>query len=93
MRTQEHTDEFLSALGAEMKTWRERRDLSRFELAALAGTTEKLVGRYERGEVVKVAECFAIANALNVQLSEMVRRVEDALDVDSRGEARRRQAG
>lgn len=93
MKTQEQTQPFLSALGGEMKSWRERRGLSRFELAALAGSTEKLVGRYERGEVVKVSECFAVAGALGVPLSEMVRRAEDALDVDSRGETRRRQAG
>lgn len=94
MRTQEETDEFLSALGNEIRLWRDRRGLTRHELAALAGTTEKLVGRYERGEVVKIAECFAIAGVLEVPLSEMVRRVEDLLAMDSRQtEGRRRQTG
>lgn len=93
MRTQEQTQVFLAALGNELKLWRERRGLSRFDLAALADTTEKLVGRYERGEVVKVSECYAMADALGVQLSDIFRRVEDALDVDSRAQARRRQAG
>jgi transcriptional regulator with XRE-family HTH domain len=93
MTTQEQTDAFLSALGAEMESWRKRRNLTRLDVARLSDTSEKLVGRYERGEVVKVRECLAIAAALRVPLSEMVRRVEDALDIDTRGEARRRQAG
>lgn len=93
METQEQAKALQSALGREMESWRKRRDLTRQDVGALSNTSEKLVGRYERGEVVKVEVCFAIANALGVPLSEMVRRAEDALDVDNRGEARRRQVG
>lgn len=70
-------DAMLQALGRLVRSWRVRRDLTRSELAALAGVSEKQVGKIERGERGQIHEAWRIADALEVEFSELVSAAEE----------------
>lgn len=75
-------EEFLVAIGGEIGAWRKRRDLSRDELAKAAGISSSTLGRVERGEGTDLASAWRLAQALNVPLTDLVRRAEDSLNLD-----------
>jgi len=78
--TEQDARDFLSALGSEIKAWRQRRGLSRGELAALVDVSETTIGRIERGGAqgaVATTDVWRIASALGLSFSDLVRRAEE----------------
>lgn len=72
----EYGELVLRALGAELRSWRQRRGMSREELAADAGISASTIGRIEREGPVDVGHSLAIARVLDVPLSTLVERAE-----------------
>jgi transcriptional regulator with XRE-family HTH domain len=70
---------FAEALGAEIRYWRERRSMSRPELAAKAGTSDTTMGRIERSGPVDVSLTWRICMALDVPLAIVVERATAAM--------------
>jgi transcriptional regulator with XRE-family HTH domain len=65
--------EYLSTLGATVRTRRERLSLSQTSLARRAGVHPNVVGRLERGIYnPTVLKLLAIAGALRVPLRDLV---------------------
>jgi transcriptional regulator with XRE-family HTH domain len=72
---------FMKALGAEIRSWRGRRNLSREELARRAGISATTMGRIEREGPVDVSHTWAIADVLGIPLATLVERAEHAVAV------------
>ncbi|MGH3631496.1 MAG: helix-turn-helix domain-containing protein [Sciscionella sp.] len=72
---------FLRALGSEVRAWRERRGLSREELAVAAGISASTLGRIERGDPSSKAgmgDTLRPARVLRVDfVGDLVRRAEE----------------
>ncbi len=77
--TDEAAAAFLKALGAEIRSWRLRRAMSREELAAEADISPTTLGRIERQGPVDVGDTWRIARALGVSLEVLIARTEEAL--------------
>ena len=72
-----------AAIGAEIAYWRRRRGLSRAELGALVGKSHNTIGRWERGDTMPdVSETWKVAKALDVKLSTLIARAQDAAEQD-----------
>lgn len=75
---------FLVALGEEIRYWRTKRGLTLVQLAMKSGVSKATIERAENAtNTISVANTEVLACALQVDLSEMIRRVEDALRIDS----------
>lgn len=75
-------DAMLRALGLRIAMERKRRGLqSQKALADLAGITERQMGKIERGERGQLAEVWKVADALEMNFSDLV---EDAESVARR---------
>jgi transcriptional regulator with XRE-family HTH domain len=62
----------LKAFGEHLRKLRESRNLSQEELYDRAGLSKNQVGNIERGEVnTSISTAYAIASALNVELSQL----------------------
>ena len=73
-------DAELRALAAAVREIRARQQLSQERVAARGGVGRKYVGQIERGEIIpSFAALVAIANGLDVPLSELVRVYEERL--------------
>ena len=71
-------DEFTKNLGAVFRAERERQKLSQNQLSKEAGVGRTGVIMFERGDrVPTVFVCKALANALGVKFSTLVRRAEE----------------
>jgi len=81
------TEELLVALGREIRAMRIKRGKSRDELAELAETTARQVGKIERGERGQLHEVWRIAQALEVSLSWLIAEAEVADKDDAAGGA------
>lgn len=82
--TEQESRDFLTALGAEIASWRRRRKLSRAELGKQVDLSETTIGRIERGDLTASAaagDVWRIAVALGLTLSDLTRRAEEALDL------------
>lgn len=80
--TEQDSRDFMVALGAEITSWRKRRQMSRAELGELVDLSETTIGRIERGNLNAAAaasDVWRIANHLGLTLSELTRRAEEAL--------------
>jgi len=80
MSEQEARD-FLSALGAEIASWRRRRRLTRAQLAAEVDLSETTIGRIERGgtdAAVATSDVWRISSALGLSFSDLIGRAEEA---------------
>lgn len=81
--TENDSERFAVALGEEIRHWRDRRHLSREELADLAGTSGTTVGRIERGDTrTNVSTTWAIVRELGVDFADVVRRAEEVCRLD-----------
>jgi len=79
--TEQEARDFLTALGAEITSWRKRRRLTRAELASHVGVSETTIGRIERGgtdAAVATSDVWRISSALGLAFADLVRRAEDA---------------
>ncbi len=84
--TEQDSRDFLVALGVEIASWRKRRKLTRAELGAKVDLSETTIGRIERGDVVAAApagDIWRIAAALGLSLSDLTRRAEEAISLDT----------
>lgn len=79
---------FLHALGAEIRYWRERRGMNRRELADRVGISATTVGRIEREGPSDFPATWRIADALDVKMTVLVDRAEQAAQLDQAREAR-----
>ena len=71
-------DQFTKRLGAVFRSERERQQLSQNQLSKQAGVARTGIIMFERGDrVPTVFVCKALANALGLKLSTLVRRAED----------------
>jgi transcriptional regulator with XRE-family HTH domain len=69
----------LSALGSNIRAERCRRGYSQEALAEKSGLHRTYIGVVERGEKnITIFNCSKIANALQVTLSDLIRRAEDS---------------
>jgi transcriptional regulator with XRE-family HTH domain len=76
---QKDPDEFTKGLGAVFRAERERQKLSQNQLSRVAGVGRTGVIMFERGDrIPTVFVCKALANALGVKLSTLVRRAEES---------------
>ncbi len=66
----------LRTLGLLLKSERVRHDMSRQDLAALSGVTERMVGKVERGETEALIPAWQIALALGREFSELIAEAE-----------------
>lgn len=82
-RLVDHTDPsegaLLLALGQEIRAWRQRRKLTRDQLAEQAGISPTTLGRIERDGPVDVGDTWRLARALGIGLPDLVRRAEEAV--------------
>jgi XRE family transcriptional regulator, regulator of sulfur utilization len=70
-----------AALGRAVRRWRESRGLSQEELGYRAQLHRTFIGALERGERnVTIATMVKVANATEMTLSELARRVEEEQD-------------
>ncbi len=73
-------DAELRALAAAVREVRARHQLSQERVAGRGGVGRKYVGQIERGEIVpSFAALVALANGLDVTLSELIRVYEERL--------------
>ena len=73
-------DAELRALAAAVREIRARQQLSQERVAGRGGVGRKYVGQIERGEIVpSFAALVAIANGIDVPLSELIRVYEERL--------------
>lgn len=73
-------DAELRALAAAVREIRARQRLSQERVAGRGGVGRKYVGQIERGEIIpSFAALVAVANGLDVPLSELVRVYEERL--------------
>lgn len=79
---------FLHALGAEIRYWRERRGLSRKQLADRVAISATTIGRIEREGPIDLPATWRIADALDVTMAVLVERAEQAAQLDEAREAR-----
>jgi transcriptional regulator with XRE-family HTH domain len=85
---QKDPDEFTKGLGEVFRAERERQKLSQNQLSRAAGVGRTGVIMFERGDrIPTVFVCKALANALGVKLSTLVRRAEESEDRSSGGNA------
>jgi transcriptional regulator with XRE-family HTH domain len=83
---QKDPDDFTKGLGAVFRAERERQKLSKNQLSRASGVGRTGVLMFERGErVPTVFVCKALANALGMKLSTLVRRAEE-LEAKAAGE-------
>jgi transcriptional regulator with XRE-family HTH domain len=69
----------LSALGSNIRAERCRRGYSQEALAEKSGLHRTYIGVVERGEKnITIFNCSKIAEALQVTLSDLIRRAEDS---------------
>jgi transcriptional regulator with XRE-family HTH domain len=69
----------LTALGSNIRAERCRRGLSQEVLAEKTGLHRTYIGVVERGEKnITIFNCSKIADALQVTLSDLIRRAEDS---------------
>lgn len=81
---------FLAALGEELRYWRNKRGLTLQQLAEDSGVSKATIERAENAiNAISVANTEILAEHLEVPLSEMIRRVEDALRIDAAATSRR----
>lgn len=81
--TEQQAEAFSAALGAEIAYWRKRHGLTREQLAELVDTSATTVGRIERGKDSSASAplVWRIAKALDLQLSDLMRRAEGAVEM------------
>ncbi len=60
-------------IGENIKIYRERKKYTQRELADRIGKTWEMISRYERGESSPLKQLDKIANALNVELRDLLR--------------------
>jgi transcriptional regulator with XRE-family HTH domain len=73
-------DAELRALAAAVREIRARQQLSQERVASRGGVGRKYVGQIERGEIIpSFAALVALANGLDVPLSELIRVYEERL--------------
>jgi transcriptional regulator with XRE-family HTH domain len=74
----------LRALAAAVREIRARHQLSQERVAGRGGVGRKYVGQIERGEIIpSFAALVALANGLDVSLSELIRVYEQRLQASS----------
>lgn len=74
---------FEVALGHEIRAWRQRRGLTLVQLAEKSGISKATIERFENAtHGTSISNTWRLADALNVPLSTIVQRAEDALRID-----------
>lgn len=76
------------ALGSEVRAWRQRRQMTLQDLATKSGTSKATVERLENAShSTSVLNTWKIAQALGVQLSDLIRRAEEVVILDAQRSA------
>jgi len=73
--------DFLHALGNEVRAWRTKRGWTRVDLAGRVDISVSTLGRIERSSgtgSATVADVWRIARMLGLELTDLVRRAEEA---------------
>lgn len=74
---------FEIALGQEVRSWRQRRGLTLFQLAERSGVSKATIERFENAtHATSIANTWKLADALDVPFSKLVKRAEEALLID-----------
>lgn len=76
---QDSTGDLIAALGLEIQFWRRRRGMTREELAAAANTSKSTIARSEQTGPVEIATTARIADALGVELVQLITYAQDSL--------------
>jgi transcriptional regulator with XRE-family HTH domain len=89
-----HADEFSRAVVAELKSVREAQGLSQGDVARATGLSRSAVTMIENGQRnPTLIVCQAVAAALGVALSTILRRAEKALGLVASGASGKRHTG
>lgn len=75
-KTDKNSPALLLELGSVIAAARTRRRLNQTDVALLTGIPISTYRRYEKQGPAKVGEAFAIARAIGVPLSELIREAE-----------------
>lgn len=74
---------FEAALGQEIRAWRKRRNLTVVQLAERSGVSKATIERMENAtHSMSVSNTWKVAEALDIDFSALVRRAEQALEID-----------
>jgi transcriptional regulator with XRE-family HTH domain len=85
--TEQGARDFLAALGAEIKSWRQRRGMTRQQLAELVDISDTTIGRIERGSAdasLPASDAWRIAAVLGLSFTSLVSRAEQAVALANR---------
>ena len=69
------TEDYKYIFSRRLKSYRERKGISKHTLAELCGLSKDMVAKYERGECMpSIGSLLVLANALGVDFSEFFKK-------------------